>query len=261
MSPQNFLPSHFAVQSMPRHVGIIMDGNRRWAEARGWPRLRGHEAGVGAVRRVVRAARRLGIPALTLYAFSSDNWRRTPAEVAAVLGLLRRYLESEREELASAGVRCLGIGRRDRLPAALLAALAALEHATRDGGRMLLRLALDYSARGAIAQAAAEATGRWAAGLRPSPGLLRSLIESALEADAGPVDLLIRSGGERRLSDFLLWESAYAELIFTRTPWPAFGARELRRALAAFARRQRRFGGDGIAPLSIVPAFGKAAAQ
>ncbi|HUX67494.1 MAG TPA: polyprenyl diphosphate synthase [Terriglobales bacterium] len=226
------------------HVAIIMDGNGRWALARGLARTRGHLAGIAAVRRVVAAAPRLGVATLTLYAFSSDNWRRSPAEVAALLALLRTFLVREREPLARAGVQCSVIGRRDRLPPELLQAIAATEAATRGGGRLHLRLALDYSGRTEIAAAAAAAAGRWTPGLAPSRELMQRLLEGALESAAGPVDLLLRTGGERRLSDFLLWESAYAELVFTRTPWPEFRARHLRRALAAFARRQRRFGGD-----------------
>ncbi len=225
------------------HAGIIMDGNGRWAQARGWPRSYGHLAGAEAVRRVVKAAPKLGIGTLTLYAFSSDNWRRPAAEVEALLALLRRYLEQEREELAREGVRCEAIGRRDRLGAGLQAALAATEQATREGRRLRLRLALDYSARGEMAQAAAEAAARWTGGLAPNAETMRHLMERALEGECGPVDLLIRCGGEKRLSDFLLREAAYAELVFLRTMWPEFGARELRRAVKIYARRERRFGG------------------
>lgn len=233
------------MEPVPRlHVAVAMDGNGRWATARGWARSRGHQAGVGAVRRVVRAAPRLGITALTLYAFSSDNWRRAPAEVAALHALLRNYLVREREALVRAGVRCSVIGRRDRLAPELLAAIVAAEAATADGRRLHLRLAIDYSARAEIARAAAAAAARWTLGLPPARDLMQRLIAGALEGDAGPVDLLIRSGGERRLSDFLLWEAAYAELYFTRTLWPEFGARQLRRALAEFSRRERRWGGE-----------------
>jgi len=232
----------------PVHVAIIMDGNGRWAARRGWPRARGHAAGAETVRRVVRAASRLGLRALTLYAFSSDNWRRSPAEVAGLLHLLAAYLRREREPLAQAGVRCTVLGRRDRLPSALLAAIADMEAATRDGLGLHLRLSVDYSGREEVARAAAHAASRWTSGLAPRPELVRRLIEDALEADCGPVDLLIRAGGEKRLSDFLLWEAAYAELWFTRVPWPAFGARELRRALAAFTARERKFGAETGAP-------------
>ena len=229
------------------HVGIIMDGNGRWAQARGWPRSYGHTAGAESVRRVVKAAPKLGIATLTLYAFSSDNWRRAPAEVEALLALLRRYLEQEREALARQGVRCEAIGRRDRLGPELQRAIRAMEETTREGRRLRLRLALDYSARGEMARAAAEAAARWMPGLAPNAETMRRLMAAELEGECGPVDLLIRCGGEQRLSDFLLWEAAYAELVFLPAMWPAFGARELRRALGIYAKRERRFGGEGAA--------------
>ncbi|MGH9488275.1 MAG: polyprenyl diphosphate synthase [Terriglobales bacterium] len=227
----------------PHHVAIIMDGNGRWAQARGWERARGHAAGAAVLRGVVEAAPELGIRTLTLYALSADNWRRPAEEIAALLELLRSYLEGEREALARAGVRCSATGRRDRLPAQLVRALEATEAATRAGSKLWLRLAIDYSARYEIARAAAEAAARWRQGLAPGVELMGRLMASALEREAGPVDLLIRTGGERRLSDFLLWEAAYAELAFVREPWPDFRPAHLRRAVEAFARCERRFGG------------------
>lgn len=242
---ENFLPIHFAMPSTlhkPNHVALILDGNGRWAQTRGWSRGRGHAEGALAVRRTVRAAARLRIPVLTLFAFGSANWARPAAEVESILELLTTFLEREAAALAAANLQCQVIGRRDRLPPRLHAAIQAVEAATADGRGLRLRLAVDYSARHAIAAAAGNALGRWTPGLRPAAPLLAALIEQYLERDAGPVDLLIRAGGERRLSDFLLWECACAELYFTRTPWPEFGARELRRALAAYARRRRTFG-------------------
>lgn len=224
------------------HVGIIMDGNGRWARARGWPRARGHLAGVEAVRRVVRAAPRLGVGTLTLYVFSSDNWRRPAEEVEGLFALLRTFLDSERPELVRQGVRCTAVGRRDRIPRDALATLASTEAATADGRGLRLRLAIDYSARGEMARAAAAAAARWTPGLEPTPTLMRRLMSQALEGGAGPLDLLIRTGGERRLSDFMLWEAAYAELFFTRVCWPDFDTVHLRRALRSFARRERKFG-------------------
>ncbi|HEY8055406.1 MAG TPA: polyprenyl diphosphate synthase [Terriglobales bacterium] len=224
------------------HVGIIMDGNGRWARAREWPRARGHLAGVEAVRRVVRAAPRQGVGALTLYVFSSDNWRRPSEEVETLFALLCSFLESERPELVRMGVRCTAIGRRDRMPAAALASLESIEAATAEGRGLRLRLAIDYSARGEMARAAAAAAARWTPGLPPDPSLMRRLMAETLEGDAGPLDLLIRTGGERRLSDFMLWEAAYAELYLTRVCWPEFDAVHLRRALRSFARRERKFG-------------------
>ncbi|MGH9520566.1 MAG: polyprenyl diphosphate synthase, partial [Terriglobales bacterium] len=173
---------------------------------------------------------------------ASANWARSAAEVESILKLLTTFLEREGAALAAANLQCRVIGRRDRLPPRLHAAIQAVEAATRDGRGLQLRLAVDYSARHEIAVAAANAIGRWAPGVPPNAALIAGLIEQHLDAEAGPVDLLIRTGGERRLSDFLLWESACAELYFTRTPWPEFGARGLRRALAAYARRRRTFG-------------------
>ncbi|MCU0245400.1 MAG: polyprenyl diphosphate synthase [Bryobacter sp.] len=196
------------------HVAMIMDGNGRWAQAQGRPRLEGHRAGADTVRRMVEAAPRLGVSTLTLYAFSSDNWKRPAAEVNGLLRLLDRYLREETERLRKEGVRIDFIGRRDRLPAALRERIEASEHATRHARRLRLRIALDYSGREAIRR-----------------------------GEIGPdVDLLIRTGGEQRLSDFLLWEAAYAELWFTRRPWPEFTAQDLEQALDDFRSRERRFG-------------------
>jgi undecaprenyl diphosphate synthase len=205
-----------------------MDGNGRWALARGLPRVAGHAAGVEAVRRVVKAADGAGIGILTLFAFSSDNWRRPAEEVGALMRLLAVYLETETARCAAEGIRVEAIGRRDRLPSAVQDAIARAEAATARGTRLWLRVALDYSGRAAIL-AAARAAGDLS-------------LESIASALGPPVDLLIRTGGERRLSDFLLWESAYAELIFTRTMWPDFGATDLAAAVREFRGRQRRFG-------------------
>ncbi len=205
------------------HVAIIMDGNGRWAQARGWQRLSGHHAGAESVRRVVEAAPGLGVRALTLYAFSSDNWKRPVEEVSGLFQLLARYLREETARLMESGVRFRAIGRRDRLPEALLAMLEETEDATSDCDRLDLRVAIDYSSRAAMLDAAR-----------------RGATPLALTPD---VDLLIRTGGEQRLSDFLLWEAAYAELHFTRVAWPDFGAEDLERALTEFRSRQRRFGG------------------
>jgi undecaprenyl diphosphate synthase len=192
-----------------------MDGNGRWATRRGLPRAAGHRAGVEAVRRIVRAAPNVGITALTLYAFSSDNWSRPPAEVTALMRLFARYLHREIPELVAQSARLSIIGRRDRLPAALVNAIVDAEQATSGGTRIDLRIAVDYSARAAIRSGT----------LLPD------------------VDLLIRAGGEQRLSNFLLWECAYAELWFTDTMWPDFTATELAGAVRDFRARDRRFGG------------------
>jgi undecaprenyl diphosphate synthase len=227
------------------HVAIIMDGNGRWATRRGLPRSAGHRAGVKAVRRVVESAPDLGIATLTLFAFSSDNWRRPDPEVRALMGLLRHYLRADLRELIENGVRLSVIGRRDRLPEGLSEEIAKVERVSAQGARLNLQIAVDYSSRDAITEAAA----RWLAAQAPS----RESFGQLLAAPAGQissagkssqdVDLLIRSGGEKRLSDFLLWESAYAELCFVDTLWPDFGADDLRTAMADFHRRERRFGG------------------
>ena len=217
------------------HVAIIMDGNGRWARGRGLPRTAGHRAGVEAARAVVEAAPDLGVTALTLFAFSSDNWRRPAPEVSALMSLLRQYLRSDLEELVERGARLTVIGRRDRLPGGLAEEIVRVEQASAGGRRLHLRIAIDYSARDAIANAA----GGW--GAPPSRQELSRRLAGA--NDAGDVDLLIRSGGEKRLSDFLLWESAYAELCFVDTLWPDFKADDLGAAVADFHRRDRRYGG------------------
>ena len=200
--------------SIPRHLAMIMDGNGRWAERRGLPRLAGHRAGAEAVRRMVEACAERGVGILSLYAFSSDNWKRPVGEVTGLMRLFEAHLRSEGRRLQAQGIRLEIIGRRDRLPARLLKAILAAESLTASGGRMTLRIAIDYSSRHEIA-----------------------------EGRQGPdVDLVVRTGGERRLSDFLLWESAYAELAFLETAWPDLTADLLDAALADFGRRERRFG-------------------
>lgn len=217
------------------HVAIIMDGNGRWALGRGLPRTAGHAAGVSAVRRVVEAAPPQGIGVLTLYAFSSDNWKRPGPEVRALLRLLERYLRTELASCVEQGVRVEVLGRRDRLPGRVREAIAAAERATAAGTVLRLRIAIDYSSRDAIVRAAAQAP-------RSREELARHL-EPCSDRPVPDVDLLIRTGGEQRLSDFLLWESAYAELYFTELAWPDFDAGALATAVAEFGRRQRRFGG------------------
>jgi undecaprenyl diphosphate synthase len=218
-----------------------MDGNGRWALARGLPRVAGHRAGVESARRVVEAAPDLGAGILTLFAFSSDNWSRPAEEVGALMRLLGAYLEREAARCVENGVRVEVIGRRDRLDRGLCAAIARAEAATAAGTRLWLRIAVDYSARGAIVSAA-----------RALPELSLDAVGNAL---GPPVDLLIRTGGERRLSDFLLWESAYAELVFTRTMWPDFGRTGLAAAIDEFRGRDRRFGALPQNPLRLREAW------
>ena len=231
------------------HVGIIMDGNGRWATRRGLSRLRGHEAGVEAIRRVVEAAPDQGVGTLTLYAFSTDNWRRPKAEVAGLMTLLRYYLANEVEALFKNGVRLTVIGRRDRLPEGIATAIADAEAATLPCEALHLRIAIDYSARDAILNAAAKLAGQPV----PSREKFSELVTG--DADLRDVDLIIRTSGEKRLSDFLLWEAAYAELHFTERMWPEFDADDLAEALACFHRRERRFGGLKSPSLEPAPPF------
>ncbi len=217
-----------------------MDGNGRWATRRGQPRAAGHLAGARAVRRITEAAVRLGLPTLTLYAFSADNWRRPEGEVLGLMRLFRRHLLGETARCVANGVRLVIIGRRDRFDPALRLAIEGAEQATRGGTRLCLRIAVDYSARDAIVTAATLPASPHADPRADFAARLGAAIH-----DAGPttdVDLLIRTGGEQRLSDFLLWECAYAELWFTPLLWPDFGATHLEAALADFANRDRRFG-------------------
>jgi undecaprenyl diphosphate synthase len=211
------------------HVAIIMDGNGRWANARGLPRIAGHRAGADAVRRTIESAPGLGVSTLTLYAFSADNWRRPAREVSALMKLLGRYLVQECDRMIANGVKLEAIGRRDRLPASVVNLLEQAERRTAAGKKLHLRLAIDYSSRAAILDAARS---------------LDSITEDSLSRRLGrDVDLLIRTSGEQRLSDFLLWECAYAELIFTPRMWPEFSCADLASALEEFHRRERRFGG------------------
>lgn len=233
------------------HVAIIMDGNGRWAEQRGLKRTAGHEAGARAVRKIVEAAVRADIDVLTLYAFSSDNWTRPADEVDRVMRLFQRYLQSEAARCVENGVRLSVIGRRDRLSSRLLRIIERTEQLTSAGQRLMLQLAVDYSARNAILRAAQSLSldfGTSANGADKqlaSSGNFAGRIAAAMHSHVheSSVDLLIRTGGERRLSDFLLWECAYAELVFVEQYWPDFDESAFHAALAEFECRERRFGG------------------
>lgn len=217
------------------HVAIIMDGNGRWATERGLARTAGHRAGADAVRRVVEAAPAAGVGLLTLYAFSSDNWNRPRAEVDALMTLLQRFLSAETARCVREGVRLNVIGRRDRLPPRLVQLIESSEAATAGGMKLRLRLAIDYSSRDAIAKASCE---------KCSDSTFRQRLAYVTHADSSvdDVDLLIRTGREKRLSDFLLFEAAYAELYFSDRLWPDFCAEDLARAIEDFRGRDRRFG-------------------
>ena len=223
------------------HVGIIMDGNGRWASARGLPRTAGHRAGVRTARKIVEAATASStVGTVTLYAFSSDNWSRPTPEVGALMRLLRRSLAVESKRCLANGVRLTIVGRRDRLPAALVVAIQEAEALTAHGRNLHLRVAIDYSARDSIVQAASLGGGEPVSRERFAQLLAAANHDPFSVRD---VDLLIRSGGEQRLSDFLLWECAYAEFYFTRCMWPEFSEKEFLNALSEFEMRERRFGG------------------
>ena len=226
------------------HIAIIMDGNGRWATQRGLPRTAGHIEGAKAVRATVEAAARAGVDTLTLYAFSAANWMRPAAEIAALMKLFGQYLFSETRRCVEQSIRVNVIGRRDRLSNNLLRSIEQSERSSASCGGMHLRMAVDYSSQYSIVEAARRATlsaSREDATAERFEHLLREVDHSS--ANAGPVDLLIRTGNEQRLSDFLLWECAYAELYFSDCLWPAFDEPQFRRALEDYAGRQRRFGG------------------
>lgn len=221
------------------HVAIIMDGNGRWGQKRGLPRTAGHRAGAHAVDRAVTAAARHGIDALTLYAFSCANWERPRREVRALFGLFRRYLVTQTQRCLEQSIRLNVIGRRDRLDDRLLALIEWAEKTTRYGSRMILRIAVDYSAQWSLIEVCAAA--------RREPNVDRDVFLRQLAAvnhslPVEEVDLLIRTGGEQRMSDFLLWECAYAELHFLSCLWPDFAAQDFENSLLEYSRRDRRFG-------------------
>jgi undecaprenyl diphosphate synthase len=225
------------------HVAIIMDGNGRWATRRGLPRVAGHRAGVASVREVIEHAPEFGIRRLTLYAFSSDNWTRPASEVQSIFWLMRAYLRLEADRLRQRGVQLKAIGRRDRIPTPLLREIEKTELATAAGSLLTVRVAVDYSSREAIARTVAAVKNTVSGNVAEAPDFFRTVLTKVLSAENSNVDLLIRTGGEKRLSDFLLWESAYAELHFTDRMWPDFGGLDLEAAIGEFNRRQRRFGG------------------
>ena len=235
-APLAAVPSGGAV---PRHVAIIMDGNGRWAKKRFLPRFAGHKAGVEAVRKVTRAARAMGIEALTLYAFSSENWRRPVEEVSDLMGLLRHFIRSDLDELARENVRLRVIGDYRAFTPDLVKLVDDAIARTAGNSGPLLVIALNYGAQAELAAAA-----RRAAAKLPADQIDEAAIAAELEtAELPPLDLIIRTSGEQRLSNFLLWQAAYAELLFVDTLWPDFDGEALAEAVAVFGRRQRRFGG------------------
>ncbi|MDJ0276593.1 isoprenyl transferase [Sphingomonas sp. 2R-10] len=229
--------------AVPRHVAIIMDGNGRWAKARRLPRIAGHRQGVEAVRRITRAAREQGIEALTLYAFSSENWRRPEEEIGDLMGLLRHFLKSEIDELAREGVRLRILGNYRVLKPDLVKLIDDAVARTAVNTGPILAIALNYGAQAELVAAARRLAEKVAAGM-PVSAIDEAAIDHELDtAGLPPLDLMIRTSGEQRLSNFLLWQAAYAELLFVDTLWPDFDGAALAEAIAAYGRRQRRFGG------------------
>ena len=231
---------------LPRHIAIIMDGNGRWARRQGKPRIMGHQAGARSVQEVVKCARELGIEVLTLYAFSTENWRRPGTEVAGLMGLLQNYLESQLEQMLANGVRLRTCGRIDRLPPQVAKVLEQTMERTAANDGLILNLALSYGSRDELLRAVRNLAAEAAAGRLDPAAIDEATINSRLDTAGLPdPDLLIRTGGEARLSNFLLWQLSYSELYFSKTLWPDFGREELLAAIADYQQRQRRFGRTG----------------
>ncbi len=229
---------------VPRHVGIIMDGNGRWAAARGLPRAEGHRRGVEALRRTVRAAADLGISVLTIFSFSSENWSRPPAEVRDLLGLLRRFIRHDLADLHRSNVRVRVIGERENLDPEIRRLLEEAEELTRGNAQLTLVVAFNYGGRQEIARAAQRIATETAAGRLAPQAVTAELLARYLDApDLPDPDLIIRTSGEQRLSNFLLWQAAYSELVFVPIYWPDFDRAALEGAIGEYRRRERRFGG------------------
>ena len=252
MAPMLGSRGRAAAPTAPRHVAIIMDGNGRWAKARGLPRTFGHRSGVNALKRTVEAAPDFGIEWLTVFGFSTENWRRPAGEVSELMKLMKAYVASDLDRLAREGVRVHIIGRRDDLAADILEVIERAERLTRDNGRFHLQVAFNYGGRADIAEAARRyalsLADMTSAGPDPSPAQAdEAAFERHLSTAAGPPpDLIIRTSGERRLSNFLLWEAAYAELVFQDVLWPDYGPGPLGEAVAEYQARERRYGGAEI---------------
>ena len=232
------------IPDVPRHVAIIMDGNGRWAAARGLPRVEGHRRGVEALRKTVRAAGEMGIACLTIFSFSSENWQRPASEIRDLMGLLRRFIRNDLAELHSSGVRVRVIGERDNLDPDIRRLLDEAEQLTCDNTNLLLVVAFNYGARDEIARAVRRIAGRVASGGLKPEAITEDMIGQNLDApDIADPDLIIRTSGEQRLSNFLLWQAAYSELVFSPVYWPDFDRTTLEAAIEEYRRRERRFGG------------------
>ena len=229
---------------VPRHVAIIMDGNGRWAASRGLPRVEGHRRGVEALRKTVRAAGDIGIQCLTIFSFSSENWQRPASEISDLMGLLRRFIRNDLAELHSNGVRVRVIGERDNLDPDIRRLLDEAEQLTRANTNLLLIVAFNYGARDEIARAVRRIAQRVATGELKPEAITEDMIGQNLDApDIADPDLIIRTSGEQRLSNFLLWQAAYSELVFSPVYWPDFDRATLEAAIDEYRRRERRFGG------------------
>ena len=230
----------------PQHIAIIMDGNGRWAKSRGLPRIAGHRRGADAVRKVIRSAGELGVPVLTLFAFSTENWTRPADEVSDLMGLLRHYLRNELEELGRNGAKLRVIGDRDRLAKDIQKDISDAEARTRTNTRIDVNICINYGARDEILRATRNLARKVAAGEVVADRIDEASFErELLTAGVPDPDLLIRTSGEQRISNFLLWQCAYAELVFVDTLWPDFGKEHLEKAIAEFRKRERRYGGVG----------------
>lgn len=235
-------------QDGPRHVAIIMDGNGRWAKARGLPRALGHREGVQALKRTIQAAPDLGIDCLTVFGFSTENWSRPEDEVSDLMGLVRSYVASDLARLTKAGVRLKILGRRQGLPADIAAIIERAEAQTAHNDRFLLQVAFNYGGRADLVDAARRHMERVLAGETVEPFNEAILTAGLATAGSPPLDLIVRTSGEQRLSNFLLWEAAYAELVFQDILWPDYGPKALAEAISVFGQRDRRFGGRVLAP-------------
>lgn len=232
-----------SASSAPQHVAIIMDGNGRWAQSRGLPRLAGHKQGAEAVERVVRAAAERGVKVLTLFAFSTENWKRPEEEVSGLMGLLRLYLRSKTAEMHKNNVRLQIIGDRSRLSQDIIASINSAEELTKNNTGITVLMALNYSGRWDIENATRQIARKIAIGELTAEDVTQQVISDHLTTASYPdPDLIIRTSGEHRVSNFLLWQSAYAEYVFTETHWPDFDASKLNEALDKFTSRDRRFG-------------------
>ena len=254
-APLHTAPTDGVRPGDPKHVALIMDGNGRWAEARGVPRAMGHREGVQALKRTVEAAPRFGIRCLTVFGFSTENWSRPADEVSDLMGLVRSYVTSDLKRLERAGVRVRVLGRRSGLPADIVAIIERAESSTAHNEKFLLQVAFNYGGRADIVDAAQRHADAVMAGRTTGPLDEETLSLGLSTAGAPPVDVIVRTSGEQRLSNFLLWEAAYAELVYQNVLWPDYGAEGLADVIDQYRNRDRRFGGRAVPAEAAVPAL------